>query len=107
MPHSNILNDLLGAALIAAVLTALALIVKFIYTLYQKRRLKRANAEAQADDTPASAQAAHISQGELKLIDVDEKTAALIMAVVSHESGIPLNELDFHSIRLIGETAGE
>ena len=31
---------------------------------------------------------------------VGEKTAATIMAIVSHESGIPLNRLDFKSIKL-------
>lgn len=37
----------------------------------------------------------------LKLIDVDEKTAAMIMAIVCDETGTPPNELYFKSIRLI------
>ncbi len=41
------------------------------------------------------------SAGELKLIGVDEKTAAMIMAIVSDESQIPLSELQFKSIKLI------
>ncbi len=41
------------------------------------------------------------STGELKLIDVDEKTAALIMAIVSDETKIPLSELIFKSIKAI------
>ncbi|MDD3853026.1 MAG: OadG family transporter subunit [Syntrophomonadaceae bacterium] len=41
------------------------------------------------------------SAGELKLIGVDEKTAAMIMAIVSDESKIPLSELQFKTIRLI------
>jgi hypothetical protein len=32
---------------------------------------------------------------------VDEPTAAMIMAIVSDESGIPLSELCFKSIKLI------
>ncbi len=44
------------------------------------------------------------STGELKLIDVDEKTAAMIMAIVSHESRIPLSELSFKSIRALDDT---
>lgn len=108
MPHwSSITNDLLGAALIAAVLIALAVIVKLLYALFTKARFGSEQAETQADSIPVAQQAVHISQGELKLIEVDEKTAALIMAIVSFESGVPLSELDFHSIRLIGETAGE
>jgi Na+-transporting methylmalonyl-CoA/oxaloacetate decarboxylase gamma subunit len=40
--------------------------------------------------------------GELKLFGVDEKTAAMIMAIVSDESKIPLAELQFKSIKLLG-----
>ncbi len=42
-----------------------------------------------------------LSSGELKLKNVDEKTAAMIMAIVSDESGIPLSELCFKSITAI------
>lgn len=41
------------------------------------------------------------SSGELKLHNVDERTAAMIMAIVSDESGIPLSELCFKSIKVI------
>ncbi len=41
------------------------------------------------------------SSGELKLNEVDEQTAAMIMAIVSDESGIPLSELCFKSIKLV------
>ncbi len=44
---------------------------------------------------------ASISAGQVKLIDVDEKTAAMIMAIVSHESQIPLSELSFKSIKAL------
>jgi hypothetical protein len=40
--------------------------------------------------------------GELKLFGVDEKTAAMIMAIVSDESKIPLAELQFKSIKVMG-----
>ena len=39
-----------------------------------------------------------MSCGELKLHNVDEPTAAMIMAIVSDNSGIPLEELRFKSI---------
>ncbi len=42
-----------------------------------------------------------MNQGELELIETDEKTAAVIMAIVSDKSGIPLNRLSFKSIRLM------
>ncbi len=41
------------------------------------------------------------SSGTLRLKNVDEPTAAMIMAIVSDESGIPLSELCFKSIRLV------
>lgn len=40
------------------------------------------------------------SSGTFKLKNVDEPTAAMIMAIVSDESGIPLSELVFKSISL-------
>lgn len=43
------------------------------------------------------------SAGSLDLYKTDEKTAAVIMAIVSNESGIPLNRLQFNSIKLIEE----
>lgn len=39
------------------------------------------------------------SAGDLKLIDVSDEEAAVIMAVVSNRSGIPLNRLKFNSIK--------
>lgn len=51
----------------------------------------------------ANAAGPEFSTGELKLKGVDEKTAAMIMAIVSDESNIPLSELRFKSIRLIQE----
>ena len=41
--------------------------------------------------------------GTLKLHNVDDQTAAMIMAIISDTSGIPLSELCFKSIRLITE----
>lgn len=43
------------------------------------------------------------SAGTLELVDTDEQTAAVIMAIVSNMSGIPLNRLAFKSIKQIGE----
>jgi len=41
-----------------------------------------------------------VSTGELITSGVNEKTTALIMAIVSDELKIPLNELQFKSIKL-------
>ena len=44
---------------------------------------------------------ANQSQGEINLYSVDDKTAAMIMAIVSDTTQIPLNELYFKSIKEI------
>lgn len=41
------------------------------------------------------------SSGAVRLKGVDERTAAMIMAIVSDESHIPLSELRFKSIRVV------
>lgn len=53
-----------------------------------------------ASAAPASAlPAAPGAAGEIKLYDVNEKDAAMIMAIVAHQLKKPLNELRFKSIR--------
>lgn len=39
--------------------------------------------------------------GQVNLNNVDDKTAAMVMAVVSHETKIPLSELRFISIKAV------
>lgn len=39
--------------------------------------------------------------GETLLIDIDEKTAACVMAIVSDQTGIPLSQLIFKKIRAL------
>jgi len=44
---------------------------------------------------------ANQSRGELNLYNVDDKTAAMIMAIVSDSTKIPLNQLYFKSIKAL------
>lgn len=91
---------------------AMIFVAAVIYSLYAKARDgKNAKKDDTADKTAAVATKnaaaagtplpANTSAGSLDLIDVDEKTAAVIMAIVSNKSGIPLNRLSFKSIRLM------
>ena len=48
---------------------------------------------------PTAAQPAPGTAGQLKLYDVEPKTAAMIMAIVANKMGKPLNELRFISIK--------
>ena len=52
---------------------------------------------------PAAPVLAPGSAGQLKLYDVEPKTAAMIMAIVADKMGKPLNELRFISIKEVKE----
>ena len=68
---------------------------------------KKAAAAAAVAQAPAPAPApepvkkpeAKGTAGELKLHDVEPRDAALIMAIVAHRLGKPVNELRFRSIK--------
>ena len=52
---------------------------------------------------PVPAPTAKGTAGELKLYDTDPRDAALIMAIVAHKLGKPINELRFRSIKEVKE----
>ena len=58
---------------------------------------------APAAQTKAEDPGEEFSSGTLKLKGCEEKTAAMIMAIVSDNTGIPLSELVFKSIKLVDE----
>jgi len=58
-----------------------------------------AAAAAPAVAVPEAAVPAPGSAGELKLHDVDLRTAAMLMAIVADKLGKPINELRFKSIK--------
>ena len=60
---------------------------------------KAAAAPAAAAPVEAPKPTAPGSAGELKLHDVEPKTAAMLMAIVADKMGKPLNELRFISIK--------
>ena len=91
-----------------AVLLALCFIIKLfsfaLGSIPNKKTMKSIPApifEPAPAEQPAPVAEEDFSSGNLKLRDVDEPTAAMIMAIVSDESGIPLSELCFKSIKLI------
>ena len=91
-------------ALVFFVLAFLFFLVKILTRLLGSINTKIIAAQdnktvAPDNDTIESTNSIGYSSGELKLINVDEKTAALIMAIVSDETKIPLSELIFKSIK--------
>lgn len=109
--HSNVSlgeafgYSILGMAIVFAVLIVLMLVIKVM----EKFTAKNSEAEATDSPVPATASAAPApaapakpapgTAGELKLYNVDERDAAMVMAIVADSLGKPLNELRFISIR--------
>lgn len=105
---------LVGLCVVIAVLAVIAVLILLISRIFEaaeKAFSKGKKTSAAPDPSPAPKAAAPSgralsdteSQGSLKLESVDEPTAAVIMAIVSNQSGIPLNRLAFKSIKLIEE----
>ena len=91
---------------ILAVIAVLIILVSKVIRAIEGAASKKAPAAATAPVVSAPAgvpMPAGMNQGELELINTDEKTAAVIMAIVSDKSGIPLNRLSFKSIKLVGD----
>ena len=98
-----------GFLIVFAVLGLIALFVKAMGKAFDAAAKKK---QPEPTPVPAAAQPRSMpsagpalpeneSAGQLVLTDVTEEEAALIMAIVSHQSGIPLNRLQFNSIRLL------
>lgn len=101
-----LLVALVGFCTVLIILAIIALFIKliaYIFSLITKKKAASAPAPAvkKTATVPAvqTAPVARTMHGQVKLIDVDEPTAAVIMALVSHNSGIPLEKLDFKSIK--------
>ena len=91
-----------GLILLMAVIIAMG---KFFIAQDKKAASKASAAVPAAPAAPVAAPVAAEpvpapgSAGQLKLYDVESKTAAMIMAIVANKMGKPLNELRFISIK--------
>ena len=91
---------LLGYGMIFVGLILLMIVVSLIGKCFTKKAKKNAPVVAEPVETaPVEAPTAPGSAGQLKLYDVEPKTAAMLMAIVANKMGKPLNELRFISIR--------
>ena len=103
-------DDFLTAVLgVTVVMLTLALIAVCILLISKIIRTVESKAKKAAPEAPAAPAPAGVpmpdgmNNGEVDLIGVDEKTAAVIMAIVSQKSDIPLNRLSFKSIKLVDD----
>ena len=113
MPNAAIVA-VLGYAVVFFGLILLMIVVMAMGKIFIARDAKLASQKAAKDVEMAAVpvaphtkgeivlpgrQPAPGSAGQLKLYDVEPKTAAMIMAIVANKMGKPLNELRFISIK--------
>lgn len=104
---TGIVVVMLVLALLAVLVLLLSKGIRAVEGAAKKRSGKKADSEsaeaktAEPSKPVGTALPESASAGDLDLYNVDEKTAAVIMAIVSNESGIPLNRLLFKSIKAI------
>ena len=93
------ITALLGYAVVFFGIILLMIVVIAMGSVFiakDKKAAKAAPAEVPAEAPKAAAPG---SAGELKLYNVEPKTAAMLMAIVADKMGKPLNELRFISIK--------
>ncbi|MBR2869357.1 MAG: OadG family protein [Clostridia bacterium] len=83
--------------MILAIIAVLIILLSKVIRAIEKLIAKKTPAPAAPQPVPAAV----VTDREVELIGTDEKTAAVIMAIVSKKSDIPLEKLSFKSIRLM------
>ena len=98
------LYALIGFVLVLVVLVVLMgfiYLLSFIVRTFDAKKKKAADApSASVEEKPALAPG---SSGSVMLNNVDDRTAAMVMAIVADELKTPLNELKFLSIKEVTE----
>lgn len=92
---------LLGYCVVFLGLILLMIVVLCVGKIFSAKADKKAEMPAAAEEVKEQAKqpAAPGTAGELKLHNVELKTAAMLMAIVADKMGKPLNELRFISIK--------
>ncbi len=123
-PLDALLLCVIGMAIVFIVLIVLMLIISIMGKVFDgseklqakhpewnekiqatKKKMMFWKKEEKSEEEPKenNAPLAKGSCGELKLINTTEREAAMIMAIVADETGTPLNELRFKSIKRVEE----
>ncbi len=124
-PLDAVLLALIGIAIVFVVLIVLMLIIMVMGKIFDgseklknkhpewnaniqslKKKMmfwKREDKTEQGDTQSSEVPLAKGTCGEVKLINVEDRDAAMIMAIVADEMGAPLNELRFKSIKKMEE----
>ncbi len=100
----SVTASIIGFAIVFFVLIALMFMIRILRSFMEKRDAAKVAVQPAPAAAAAPAPASNMvpakgSLGEIKLYNVEDKTAAMIMAIVANEMNAPLNELRFLSIR--------
>ena len=101
-----------GFVIVLFVLAFIAVLIMMISKIFSKiagagkkeTTTAKAPATAPVAAPAVTAPAVVATPGYLHLEGVSEENAAVIMALVSHQTGIPLNRLAFHSIKCLQDS---
>ena len=94
------LTAVLGYGVVFAGLILLQIVVTIVGKIFTASNKKKPAPVVEAAPVePVAAPEAPGAAGQLKLHNVDPKTAAMLMAIVADKLGKPLNELRFISIK--------
>ena len=96
--------SILGIVIVFFALTLLIMVITLIGKIAGEKKdaqREKPAGETQAAPEKASVPAAKGTYGDIQLHGVPDRTAAMIMAIVAHKTGVPISELRFISIREI------
>ena len=93
------LTAVLGYGVVFLGLILLMIVVTIVGAIFTAKTKKTVAPAAVEPTAPVAAPEAPGTAGQLKLHNVEPKTAAMLMAIVADKLGKPLNELRFISIK--------
>ncbi len=107
----SLISSLIGIALVFIVLFILIIAIKImsaVVDLFEaKRQSKSDKAQEEASRAKPDVRLAKGSCGGVKLYDIPDRTAAMLMAITADKLNLPLNQIRFISIREIKDEEKE
>ncbi|NLA72472.1 MAG: OadG family protein [Clostridiales bacterium] len=86
-----------------SVITIVFFILLFLVYSKVSKALTRKKQSVSKSSAGSTKNSRNTEKSDIKLINTDDETAAVIMAIISEKTGVPLNNLDFKSIKCLSE----
>ncbi|MDR0381378.1 MAG: OadG family protein [Oscillospiraceae bacterium] len=99
----GLLMSVIGISVVFLALVAIMALTKLQSAIIVSFQNKRGQTDAAAPAPSAPAAVPASTPGAVALFGVEDKTAAMLMAIVADEMKLPLNELRFISIKEVQE----